>query len=260
MVIYIDVLIFTNMLINYCILNTAKKFLHIKTSTLRMIGASFLGALSSLVVFIPVYNGLLSYIIRFLISTLICFTAFYNNDVKLYIKSVLATFTISIIFCGVMILIYQAINPKNMAIINDTIYFQIDPVSLIIISVIIYILVILIQRIFNNEITNTIVRVKFEICEKEYECIGKIDTGCSLIEPFSNNPVIIVESSVINTMVENIRIIPYHALGNDGVLKGIKSSRTEIDNKAINKDVYIGIYNGTIDSNIKAIINSDILR
>ena len=40
MVRYIDVLIFTNVIINYCILSASKKFLHIKTSQIRIVLAS----------------------------------------------------------------------------------------------------------------------------------------------------------------------------------------------------------------------------
>lgn len=260
MVIYVDVLIFTNMLVNYCILDTAKKFLHIKSNTLRMVSASFIGALFSLVVFLPIYNGFSSYILRFIISCIICFIAFFSKELRIYIKSVIATFIFSVIFSGMMILLYQIVTPKNMAIINDTVYFQINPLCLIAISVLIYLLILLLQKLFHNEVSNTIARVKFVIYNKEYECIGKIDTGCSVVEPFSGTPVIIVESTVIDTETSRARIIPYKALGYDGVLKGIKSEKTEIDKKVVDKDVYIAIFNGTIDPNIKAIINYEILR
>ena len=115
-----------------------------------------------------------------------------------------------------------------------------------------------IQNIFHNETNNTIVRLKFLVSGKEFFCIGKIDTGCSVIEPFSNAPVKIVEKSIIN--IDGVRIIPYSALGTKGLLKGIKAEKIEIDNQIIEKDVYIGIFNGKIDNNVKAIINSEILR
>ena len=66
------------------------------------------------------------------------------------------------------------------------------------------------------------------------------------------------EKSIAN--MEGVRVIPYSALGSGGLLKGIKAEKLEIDNQIINKDVYIGIYNGKIDNNVKAIINSEILR
>lgn len=258
MVIYIDVLIFTNMLVNYCILNLTKKFLHINTGVLRLIISAFSGALFSLVVFLPINSQITLYLIRITSSALICLVAFYNKNIILYVKSVIATFCFSVIFCGSMILLYQTVKPDNMAIVNDTVYFQINPSGLIIISVVIYFAIRVIQRIFHREVSGEIVKLKFRVNQKVYECIGKIDTGCSVVEPFSQSPVIIVENSVAN--VKGIRVIPYSALGNSGIIKGIKCEELEIDSKKINKEIYIGVYNGTIDSSIKAIINSEILR
>lgn len=91
-------------------------------------------------------------------------------------------------------------------------------------------------------------------------CLAKIDTACSVTEPFSGSPVIIVENSVLNQKIETNRIIPYKALGAEGVLKGFKADVINIDKKVIDKDVYIGIYDGTIDPTFKAIINHKIVR
>ena len=257
-IIYVDVLIFTNMLINYCILSLAKKFLHAKSSEIRIIFASFVGALCTLTVFLPVYNEVFSYVIKLFISTIICFIAYSYIDIRTYIKNVIAVFCISVIFCGAMLLIYQGTKPKNMAIVNDIVYFQIKPITLILISVVNYLIVRLVQNIFRNETSGTIAKIKFTVSGQCFSCIGKIDTGCSVVEPFSNAPVIIIESSIIN--IDGERIIPYSALGTSGILKGIKAEKVEIDNQTINKEVYIGIFNGNIDNNVKAIISSEILR
>lgn len=260
MVIYIDVLIFTNILINYCILSLTRKYLHIKTSEFRIILSSALCSLCSLTVFLQIGN-FLSLVIKLLCSALMCLIAYKMSDIKTYIKCITTVFAISVIYCGVMIIFYQALKPKNMAIINDTVYFQIQPLTLITISIAIYIIIMCISRVISSNITNTIVDLKMQVDGNEYSCIGKIDTGSSVVEPFSRVPVIITESSVLNGLkCKNQRIIPYKTLNNNGIMYAVKADKIYINKKPIQKQAYIGIYDGTIEPQIKAIINSELTR
>lgn len=261
MVIYVDVLIFVNTLINYCILSLAHEFLKHTTSQLRLITAAIIGALSALVIFIPVNSIILQYTIKLVVNMLMCRVAFCYTKLSYYIKQIIYTLIISIIFGGIMILIYQTAKPTNMAIINDYVYFQIEPVTLILLSVVIYIVIYLIQRTIHKGNINTLVNLDIHIKDTIYNCIGKIDTGCTVVEPFSGSPVIIIENSIVNlSKISANRLVPYKALGNSGILSAIKADRVYIDKAQINKEIYICIYCGTIDNNVKAIINSEIIR
>ena len=261
MVIYVDVLIFVNTLINYCILSLAHEFLKHTTSQLRLITAAIIGALSALVIFIPIDSIILQYTIKLVVNMLMCRVAFCYTKLSYYIKQIIYTLIISIIFGGIMILIYQTAKPTNMAIINDYVYFQIEPVTLILLSVVIYIVIYLIQRTIHKGNINTLVNLDIHIKDTIYNCIGKIDTGCTVVEPFSGSPVIIIENSIVNlSKISANRLVPYKALGNSGILSAIKADRVYIDKAQINKEIYICIYCGTIDNNVKAIINSEIIR
>ena len=260
MVIYIDVLLFTNILINYCILSLTQKFTNISSKEFRLILSAFLSSFFSLVVLIGDISNFLSLIIKMCCAIFMCLVAFKIRNVSVLIKCVCVNFCISVIFCGTMILVHNFSNSKNLAIINDTVYFQIDPIKLITITVFIYLIIILVQRLLKHDIINTIVNLQITFKDIELKCIGKIDTACSVTEPFSGSPVIIVEKAVLNQNIETNRIIPYRALGTQGILKGFKADKINIDKKVIDKDVYIGIYDGLIDPQFKAIINHNIVR
>lgn len=261
MTIYIDVLIFTNILINYCLLSVSKIFLHAKTKHIRIIVASILGSFFSLIVFVPIYSATFSNILKIIVALIMCLTAFKYTDVKTLIKYVLTVFILCTIFGGTMIAFYQVTRPKNMAIINDVVYFHIKPTVIISISIVIYILFILFQRLFSCDIENTLVDLKFKIKNKEYECVAKIDTGNSVVEPFSGAPVIVAEKSIITEILNlNKRVVPYKTINGTGILYAVKACNVYIDKKEINKEIYIGVYDGVIDSQIKAIINSEIIR
>ena len=260
LVVYIDVLIFTNIIINYCILSLTKKFLHLKSSETRIILSAFIGSIFSLTVLINSLNNILSLLIKIICITAMCLIAFKAKQIIVILKSVCATFIFTVLFCGVILLIHNFTRADTIAIINDTIYFQIDSVKLIIISVVIYTIIMLIQRIIKSDFNNTIANLKFTIQGIEYSCYGKIDTGCTVTEPFSGAPVIIVEKGVITNSIIPSRIIPYKALGSEGILDGIKAEKVVIDKRLVEKDVYIAIYKGCIDPQFKAIINHNLTR
>lgn len=260
MIIYIDVLIFTNILINYCILSLTEKFLHIKTKQIRLILSSTLCSLFSLTVFLQIGN-LLSLVLKLLCAIILCLVAYKYTDIKTYIKCISMVFAISVIYCGVMIVFYQTVKPTNMAIINDNVYFQIKPLTLILISIAIYIIVLCIKRVVSCDVTDTVVDLKINIDGNVYSCIGKIDTGNSVVEPFSNTPVIITERSVLNGLkMKNQRIIPYKTLNSNSIMYAVKADEIYINKKQINKQAYIGVFDGIIEQQIKAIINSELTR
>ena len=260
-VIYIDVLLFTNILIDYCILSLTKKFLHINSKEFRTILGSVAGALFSLTIFLPNVNTFLSLLIKIICSITMCLIAFGYSNIKLFIKNIASVFLFTIVFCGVLTAFYQIAKPAKMAIVNDNVYFQIDSVLLIVISLAIYIIIVLLQRIVGGNISDALVNLNVTIENREYACIGKIDTGCTLTEPFSNAPVIIVEKDLLDGVSDKKeRVIPYKVLGRSGIIYAVKAQKVSIDRKEIRKDIYIGMFDGNIDPCFKAIINHNILR
>ncbi len=261
MVVYIDILVFTNIIINYCILSATKKILHIKTKEYRLIIASIIGAVFSLFAVLPDMNSLVSVIIKILCSITMCFSAFSFTSTTMFFKRLLCLFFITVTFTAVMITFYEVFKPNKMYILNDTVYFDIDSVQLILISIAIYICVLLTQKILKLNLSNTLVNLSFSLDNKQYNCIGKVDTGCTLTEPFSGSPIIITERKLIKDFQpKTYRIVPYKALGNNGILIAVKADSVYIDKKRIFKDIYICIHEESIDPNFQAIINYDILR
>ncbi len=262
MSIYVDVLIFTNIIINYCILSLTRKFLQIKTTELRIILASLVGALFSLSVLLGILPAMLSLSIKLISTFTMCSIAFTNNNhnVAVYLKSVFFTFVFSFILCGIILAVHNVTQTDDIAVINDTVYFCVDSISLIITSISTYIIITFVQKIFNCNIENTIVNLKITIENQEYSCVGKIDTACTVTEPFTGAPVIIAENSMFKSIEKPFRVIPYKALGSQGIMNGVKAQQIIIDNKVVEKDVYIGLFDGKIDPQFKAIINHNIMR
>lgn len=259
-VVYVDVLIFTNILINYCILNTVARLMHLRSRLWRVILASFLSSLSALCVYLPFYTGIVSFVIRIAICAITALLAFFSGDIREYLKSTVLMITVSILYCGFFIAVYELFKPPNMAVINDIVYFEFNPIVMIVITSLIYLILLLIRKLLHKRISNTIVNLSFAYQNHTYSCLGKVDTACSATEPFSGDPVIITDKSVFDTAdLMNKRVIPCKTLSGSSLLYAVKCDELIIDHKEIKKSVYIGSAD-IAESSFQAIINSDIVR
>ena len=260
MVIYIDILLFINMIINYAILMTAEKLLKRDIRLYRMILGSVIGALFSLTIFIHPDSRILLWLLKLLTTLIITLIVFGWRSGKEFLKSFLCNTTVSIIYCGGYLLFYQVFKPPNMVIVNGVLYLQVNPLWLTALTAIIYILVIIIYKIFSERIKSTVVMLRFTLHSKTYTCVGKVDTGCNLREPFSSSFVIIVDAAVFDTTTEeHFRIVPYATINGSSYLNAVKAETVHIDKKQIFAPIYIAT--GHIqNSSYQAIINPEILR
>ena len=259
-VVYIDVLIFTNTIINYLILLSAEKFTRKKLKSGRLILASFIGSLFSLFIFTDQRSILFSLLLRIVSTAVITLIAFQYHSFKELLLNALSIFCVSLVFSGMMIFIWRIFHPPNLLIVNDIVYFEFNPLVMILVTVLIYGAIYLGEKLFRPRLSATVVQLRFTVSGKEYACVGKLDTGCSLREPFSDAPVIIVDHRILTIDESNhCRIIPYTALGNSSVLFGIEADSVMIDGKAADTAVYIAAAD-LHHSAYQAIINSDIIR
>ena len=260
MTVYVDVLIFINTVLDYAVLLTAQKLLKRDVRLWRLLLGSFVGALFALSIFIGRGGTLLPILIRLLSSAAVTMVAFDFHSGKEYLKATAVTLAVSAFYCGVTILFYQLVRPPNMLIYNDIVYLQIDPLLLLLLTGVIYALLLLLHKLFFERIKNTVVNLRFTVENREYACIGKIDTGCSVVEPFSSSPVIIADKSIF-TITEDAprRVIPYSTLSGSSLLYAVKADSVTIGKDPVTKSVYIASADVN-DRNFQAIINSEIVR
>lgn len=260
MVIYIDVLLFINTIVNYAILMTAEKLLKRDIRLFRIIIGALIGAIFSLTIFIDSDSRMILFALRILLTGAITLVVFGWKSTREFIRSYLCNTAVAAIYCGAYILFYQIFKPPNMIIVNDVLYLQVNPLWLTALTVIIYLIMLIMAKIFSERIKNTIVSFSFTLKDKSYSCIGKIDTGCNLREPFSSAPVIIIDTAVFDTNTETaIRIVPYSTVNGSSYLNAVKADTVHINKKPIADTIYIatGIVN---NPNYQAIINSEIIR
>lgn len=260
--VYVDVLIFLNIIIDFFILLSLKTVFNIDVTNKRLVISSIIISIFSLLALIPQINFILNIIINILTAAASVFIGFGKCSIANFIKRVCVFFAINFIFAGIMIAIYMLFKPSRLAIINNVVYFDISPLLLIILTLCCYIILYIFKRIAGKQgVMEKIYRVHIKVNDKSYSFFGKVDTGCDVKEPFSGAPVIIVEKSVFNDLKiddYNYRIIPFSSLGGEGILNGIKAQEVIIGEHKIEKDIYIGLCENIFNGEIKALIPNDI--
>lgn len=259
--IYVDVLIAVNIYIDFFLIVCTKKFLHIRTSFIRMILGSIIGGVLSLVALAGDIFFLINILIDIFGAALIVLVSFGRCKFKNYIKRVCVYFLLAFCFCGIMIAIYSTFHPKSMAIYNDVIYFNISPIVLIILTLVCYYILYIIKRLVKG--TNGCGVCNIEICasKKIFTFCAKIDSGCNLKEPFSGDYVIVAEKELLEDLTLDygkMRVIPFESLGGNGIIKGFKPDEIKIDGHKRDNSIYIGICENVLKGDIKALIPLDI--
>lgn len=259
--IYVDVFFIINMFEDFLFLLCVKRIIHSDVKYLRIIGASLLGAVFSFTAFLPFNHFPINLLLNIIISSILTFICFGYKSRRMFFKSVITLYIISILFSGAMIFFYLAFKPDGMIIINNSVYFNISPAVLIILTFLIYIILFFFRRIFKNHIRNNQLYIfKFLLQNNNYEIKCKVDSGCNVKEPFSGSSVIIVEADTVKNTGDSFRIIPFNSLGGNGLLRGFKAEKAFINDKKINEEIYIGLYNGSFQGEIQGLIPETILK
>lgn len=297
MYIYAEYLLIENIIINYIILYVTKKITRTKTSKLRIFIASLVGSIYTLVAFFPSLQFMGKFIIKFSISMLMIIIAFNSEKFNHFLKQISAFYMISFVFAGTIMGIFYILNNNfiltkfSFENFGELIKFLAIGIGLAIL-LIRYILRFHQYRISKeNYITNVVIGLN----NKEVELAALIDTGNSLKEPITQQPVIIAEYCIIKSILPEmvkkayserkeldlifiakimeeigddikLRLIPFKSLGNDsGILIGFKPDTIKIylenETKRLTEDIIVAIYNDKLaaDEQYNGLLHPEIL-
>lgn len=248
-VIYIDVLIFVNFIVNYFILLATQRICCQRAGTLRIFLADALASVCSLAVFLPETGAISGVMLRLAVSSAVVLTAFGFRDCKRFFSLLGGFFAVSFAYAGICFGIWAVFKPKGMIIKNDIVYFDVSPLLLICTSAVCYVLLMLLKKHFSkDEGTSLEYTVEITINGQTSSLKGFLDTGNMLYDCFSECPVIIAKKKYIHNsaipnfsfaggekglkqldgsvnLPENLkgfRLIPYCVVGSKGVLPAFK--------------------------------------
>lgn len=220
MKIYIELVFIVNFLLDFIILYGTKRLLKLNKSNKRLLLASIIGSLSTIIVFLKITNIILI-ILKILLSLILITVSFGKNNIFI---NTFYFYLISIIVGGTIYLFD----------LNKSLYF--NYLILIILSpIIIYLLI---KELNKHRLNiNDKYLVEITISKNKYKLEGFIDTGNRLSSPIKKEPVILVNLKI---NYNKVIYIPYKALNTEGIIPCIKADKIMINNKQI-KNYLVGL-------------------
>jgi stage II sporulation protein GA (sporulation sigma-E factor processing peptidase) len=228
-----------------------------------MILGSVIGGAFSLTALLPRLPWGLNLPIDISAAAVIIFAAFGKTRVKTFLQRTAVYFASSFSFCGIMMFVHTLFKPDGMGIYNDVVYFDVSPVLLIILTLVCYYILKIIRRFTKGEIGKPTCVAEVEINGESESFTAVIDSGCSLKEPFSGSFVIIAEKRILHDLhpdSDKMRIIPFESLGGSGYLEGYRADSVKINGKPLPCEVYIGLCDGVLKGEIKALVPLEITK
>ena len=287
MVIYIDILLITNLILNYLLLILTMGYTSIKAKKSLIMVASSIGCIYSLISLFPQlpYSSII--ISKLLICFFVVIVAFGKKNI---LKSYCIFIIFNIIFSGLILILWNFVSPPGIHFHNGVIYFNISTHTLIFSILAVYILI-NIFSILTKKVPIDIKEYSIDIYinNKMVTLSGFVDTGNFLQDTFSLTPIVICnyksikdilpeefsllidnEINYSNNQLTNIitkfkvRLIPYKTIGDQKLIIVFKPDRFIINDKLTQveiNDIYIGLSNtSSIDKNYDVILNPMLIK
>lgn len=191
-VIYADVLVVINIYITFFLLRGTAVLAREKTNRIKLLISSFLGGIYSLTVLVPDDFRLIMSLIRVPVAVLFVYAGFGFTCLRRFLRLNISFFFCSFIFAGLMLALWYFVSPSGMYFNGSVVYFDVSILSLVIFTVICYVLINVFERLFKSRAPiNTVFSCTVYFQNKEYNLKAFLDTGNRLKDYFTDKPVII---------------------------------------------------------------------
>ena len=283
MTIYIDIVIIENLIMNYIILCATGIVSKNKIRHLRLIMASLLGAIYSVVAYMKILEIYSNIVLKILLSVIIVYIAYNPQTVKKLWKTLVMFYLVSFVFGGVAFSLIYIIKPQDI-IMKNGLFLGTYPLKTIILGAIVaFAIIIIAVKIIRKKFTtkDMICDIEIMLNNKKINTKALIDTGNMLKEPITNTPVVVVEKillyecipkEILNNInqiiggdlekipqqiqsqyISKLKLIPFSSLGKqNGMFLGIKVQQIKIikESEEITKEnIIVGIYQQSLTKN-----------
>lgn len=243
MTVYIDMLFLLNLLVDYFILSLTSRLSGARAGFLRQLGGAAVGALFSFIIFLPAQPLPLELLIRLVFSGVIILCAYGFGDWRRFLRRLAAFYTVSFLYAGLMLAVWFFCHPAGMAVHNGVVYFHISPFILIAGTALGYGVIWLLRKCIRRPAAEgERRRVEVVLEGRRVVLEALVDTGHSLTDLMSDEPVIVADLSAVQPLIPlealpaflhvgspppgemgtRYRVIPYSVVGGGGLLPAFR--------------------------------------
>ena len=248
-VIYADTLFLFNFLVNTVILVITAKFTGEKIRILRIVQASAMGGIYTVLMFFPKLKIMYTLFFKTIILFGIYLIAFGNKNIIKLLKNFGVFLLINLSLGGALlalIFLTEFGTAVGSVVSGSGIYINLSPFILLFGITGIYIFLGVYHKMSKRELyeKSLIKRIKLEYKNKVAEVDVFLDTGCRIVDPVNDKPAIIAELDRIKVLLseeetENIinekdvgmayakglRVLPFSTINGENQIFGIVADR-----------------------------------
>lgn len=239
MVVYVDVLIFLNTIVDYLLLCLTERLTGYNARMWRKVLSAFTASLFSLYIFLPTMQFIIDILVRLLCSFTTILVCFGFGSLKKFVVNSCSFFIISFVYAGVMMGIYMLFTPNKMMVGGGIVYFDISPLVLITASFLFYLGMVFVKKITKRN-CETAERCEVTLATESTKTntMAMLDTGHSLGDAYGDNLMIIIDRDTAvklfgaeNTVrllsfdqnaVSGFRLVPVKTVSGDKLLPAVK--------------------------------------
>lgn len=261
MIIYIDLVLIINFIIDFLLLLTVNVALKRHSKIKRIILGAILGGISLLSLFIP-FNSISLSISKFIIGLIMVLVSFGYKNLRYTFYNLLYLFMCSIILGGFLYFLQVQFSYNNDGFVFYYEGLAINYIFIFVITpLILYVFIKSIKVL--KEVKNYYYKVTIIFSNEFNLCItGFLDTGNKLVDPITNKPIILLNKKLVKGKF-NIRspmYVPYNALNNHGLLECVKPKKLYIDDIEL-RNYLVGFSDNSFKLNgIECLLNYKILE
>ena len=253
------------MFVTYFLLLASQMLCHREIRRLRLLAACLFGGAYALTILLPPIPPALSVLMRAAACILLRLIADGFRSLRRFLKGLLVFLGVNCVFAGMMLLL-QFLRPERLLYAAGVVYFDVSVPFILLSSLLAFGAIRLVMRLASGRHTDVPHgNIEIFMGARSVKCVGILDTGHHLTDPFSGKPVLIVSVHVLEPLVPasvlsflrgaslfncsvpdeftgKLRLFPYRAVGSSGLLPALRCSNVRIEcgtKQYIRQDVYV---------------------
>lgn len=258
-VIYLDVLLALNLFIDFLLLTAVAAWGHLPHRRWRLIAAAGIGAMAACVVLLPRLPWWGTAAVDLAVAAVMVRVAFAWRGWRGFGKSLATLYLLSAGFSGICTLIWQVFSPIGFQVINGTVYYDLPPITLVVMTVVSYGTLTAFEKFARPKLFGQrTYRITAEFGGKTAEMTALYDSGNLLTEAFSGAPVIVAERRALGNwqLPENaeqaaamgFRMIPTRTTDGDNLRPAFKPHRVTLQAGLQTPQDITGVYIAVADT------------
>ena len=252
-VIYVDILVFLNTVVTFILLLTVRRFTGAPTSTGRLVLASFVGGIFSLVLLAPEMGLPAQIAVKTAVCVSITLLAFRICGVRLFLRTLALFLGVSFFYAGVIWGLTRLSDSAFLTYSNGYGYVDVSFTTLIVLSVLLYLVIVGLQKtVFRPKGDPTIFHLVLYFGDRVFEGNALWDSGNDVKDVYEGGDVVVLDrpsarlltgieiSEDVGEMVSRglrVRLLPVRSVNGEKLLPAFTADRAVVHNEVRSREV-----------------------